>query len=43
MGRVIVVVVVVVVLVLVVLVFKTYLNISSWSRERRQGSWKGSV
>ena len=42
MGRVIV-VVVVVVLVLVVLVFKTYLNISRWSRQRRQVFWKGSV
>ena len=32
---------VVVVVVVVVLVFKTYLNISRWSRQRRQGSWKG--
>ena len=39
MGR----VVVVVVVVLVVLVFKTYLNISRWSRQRRQGNGKGSV
>ena len=34
-------VVVVVVLVVVVLVFKTYLNISKWSRQRRQGLGKG--
>ena len=32
-----------VVVVVVVVVFKTYLNISRWSRKRRQGTWKGSV